>query len=344
MPILNKRIKIGYHILPYIIGGTERFLFNLIKYIDKDKFEPIVISHAQGRVTSLFKSIAIKTNIITIGSSRGFKDLVIFLKEYKIDIVQSNYFVYVMAMAAKTANIPHVWRLGGDIRTIARPNFSKQKIKDHIEMISTLSKKIVVPSRFLKHQLKDVVQSKINMIRNGVDIEESAKAYPVHLIKKKLGCSKDSLTVGMPAYLISQKRQVDFILAAKKVKMFFPRIKFFVIGSCYPAKESINYAKYLHKLVSNIGMEDNIIFTGFHKDIFGIISAMDLVVMPSINEGSINAILEAMALGKPTVVSRVGSNSELIKDKVTGLLVPPKNPKKLADAMIKILRDPKKPK
>ena len=71
---------------------------------------------------------------------------------------------------------------------------------------------------------------------------------------------------------------------------------------------------------------------------------MDVIVLPSIKEAAGMAILEAMALAKPVVATASGGIPEIVVDKVTGLLVPVKNPKRLAQAIFKILRDPKKAK
>ena len=86
-------------------------------------------------------------------------------------------------------------------------------------------------------------------------------------------------------------------------------------------------------------MCSQVIFTGFQKDVYEYLNAFDVFVLPSLMEGFGIALLEAMAMSKPIVASSVGGVSEVITDGKTGLLVPSKNAKALADAIIRLLRD-----
>jgi glycosyltransferase involved in cell wall biosynthesis len=148
----------------------------------------------------------------------------------------------------------------------------------------------------------------------------------------------------MVAYLVPQKRHIDFILAAKKAHKELPSTKFFIIGSAYSTKKGLEYAKYLYRLVKDENMGKYITFTGYCKNIVKVIAAMDLIVLPSFEEGFGNAILEAMAKAKPVIGANSGAIPEIIRDGVTGRLVPPKSPQKLSEAILEILKDPIKAK
>jgi glycosyltransferase involved in cell wall biosynthesis len=96
--------------------------------------------------------------------------------------------------------------------------------------------------------------------------------------------------------------------------------------------------EYITNLVKNLGLEKNFIFTGFRHDIPNVLSAMDIFVIPSISEGLPTSLLEAMASGKACVVTDIGLP---VRDKETGLIVPPKNPEKLAQALKILIQNPK---
>ena len=81
-------------------------------------------------------------------------------------------------------------------------------------------------------------------------------------------------------------------------------------------------------------------FLGRRSDVPDVLTSCDIAVLPSRAEGLPNAVLEYMAAGLPTVVSRVGGNSELVQDGVTGLLVPSEDSGAIADALLRLLRDP----
>jgi glycosyltransferase involved in cell wall biosynthesis len=92
--------------------------------------------------------------------------------------------------------------------------------------------------------------------------------------------------------------------------------------------------------VAQLGLQRNFIFMGRRNDIPDVLASCDLAVLPSRAEGLPNAVLEYMAAGLPTVASHVGGNGELVEDGVTGILVPPGNSEALADALLRLLRDP----
>ena len=81
---------------------------------------------------------------------------------------------------------------------------------------------------------------------------------------------------------------------------------------------------------------------GFYKDIPQILKCMDVYCLPSLSEGFNRSLLEAMACGLPVIATRVGGNIEIVQDGVNGLLVPPSNSERLADAIAELLRDREK--
>lgn len=88
------------------------------------------------------------------------------------------------------------------------------------------------------------------------------------------------------------------------------------------------------------GISDAVLFTGVRDDVADILAAFDVFVLSSLHEGLPIAMLEAMATGVPVVATRVGGIPEVISDGVDGLLVPPGDPTRLADAIVSVLDDP----
>src|SRR5262249_31568372 len=89
-----------------------------------------------------------------------------------------------------------------------------------------------------------------------------------------------------------------------------------------------------------LGLTAHVRFTGFRRDILALMQGFDIFVFSSYLEGLGTAILDAMALGKPVAASRAGGIPEAVQDGVTGLLVPPRDPQALADAVRSLLRHP----
>ncbi len=115
-------ILLIYFILPVaLVKGLNAkplkplFLFYLIKHLDRKKFEPIILSSKTIRSFLAFEQLSIKIKFINFQYPKNLNPLVNFLKESKIDIVQSNYYGSELGMAAHLANIPHIWQLGSHI-------------------------------------------------------------------------------------------------------------------------------------------------------------------------------------------------------------------------------------
>lgn len=133
--------------------------------------------------------------------------------------------------------------------------------------------------------------------------------------------------------LREEKGHRHLIEAVKRVAAEVPEFVLLVVGSGSLESE-------LKKQVNAAGLEDRVIFTGFRTDIPQILAAVDLFVMPSVSEGLGTAILEAGAAGLPIVSTRVGGIPDIIKDGESGLLAPPGDAGALADALIRMSRNP----
>ena len=98
--------------------------------------------------------------------------------------------------------------------------------------------------------------------------------------------------------------------------------------------------KDIEKQAQDLGIGDQCRFPGFRRDLQEIFHAMDLMVLPSLTEGLPNVILEAFAWAKPVVATNVGGVPEIVENGINGLLVPPKQPNLLAEAIEKCLMSP----
>jgi glycosyltransferase involved in cell wall biosynthesis len=124
------------------------------------------------------------------------------------------------------------------------------------------------------------------------------------------------------------------IEAIPTITKTFPKAKILIVGDG-PLSER------LEALSEELRVRDNVIFAGFRSDIKEILSAIDILVIPSLLEGFPMITLEAMAMAKPIVATNIDGITEQITDEVNGILVPPKNPSALAKAstVIRVLND-----
>lgn len=169
---------------------------------------------------------------------------------------------------------------------------------------------------------------KILSIPTGVDLERfnPEKIKPAFNIKE--------FTIGTIGVLRSWKGHIYLLESIPLILNHISNIKVFIIGDG-PQRENIqNHIKKLN-------IDKWIVITGHREDIPEVLASLDVVVHPSYaNEGIPQAILQAMAMKKAIIATDVGSIKEIIKDKVIGLLIQPKNVKQLAESIILLYKNP----
>ena len=152
-------------------------------------------------------------------------------------------------------------------------------------------------------------------------------------IRQKLGLNDRSKAISAVGRLSVEKGHRYLLESANRVLEHFPETRFWIIGDG-PER------KWLESLVTNLGLDDIVSFLGYRSEVASIMTASDVVVLTSLTEGCPNVLLEAMSLGKPVVATAVGGVPEIVRHEETGLLVPPKNPEAIAQALLRLLHNP----
>ena len=168
------------------------------------------------------------------------------------------------------------------------------------------------------------------VIHPGVHIHR-ADARSMRIREELLGDGR--VLVGMVGRLVAQKGVKYFVEAAAHVYAELPDARFVVVGDGEARPEC-------EALASALGVSDVIRFTGFRTDVPAILLGLDVVAIPSIGEGLPYVVLEAMVAGKAVVASGVDGLKEVVKNGYTGYLIPPKDSERLAEGILKVLRDP----
>ena len=180
--------------------------------------------------------------------------------------------------------------------------------------------------------------SNIVVIRNGVDIRPCAVAAASERLLNELGLSQRSPLVGVVSRLSRLKGLEAFLEAAAILASRFPAVRFLVVGETSPDDRA--YRTELIGLATKLGVIDRVVFAGLRTDARELLAGVTVSVMPSLNEGLSNVLLESMAAGLPVVATRVGGTPEAIEDGVNGLLVPPDDSSELANAIGYVLAHP----
>ena len=176
-----------------------------------------------------------------------------------------------------------------------------------------------------------VPPERVVTVHEGIDVDHVMAAPPVN-VHEAFWLPHHAPVVGNVAALVPHKGQRYLIEAAHLVVKQIPDARFVILGEG-------ELREHLEHLVREHTLEKHVLLPGFRTDVLGCIKGFDVFVMSSVTEGLGTSLLDAMACERPIVATRAGGIPEIVEDHVTGLLVPPRDAKALADAIVRALGD-----
>jgi glycosyltransferase involved in cell wall biosynthesis len=227
-----------------------------------------------------------------------------------------------------------------------RGNKNKHRLIFHERGIHEYSYPIV--ARLFNYMTDFVIANsdyeKNKLIKNGLKREHCIRIHNCINIKfpemienneplKEFGLDNNTKVIGTVGRLAKQKGHIFLLKAFKRVNNNYPETRLLIVGE---GREKSNLERHAHAL----GISKKVIFAGVRRDLERIYPIIDIFVIPSLWEPFGNVALEAAASGKPVVATMVGGLPESVLDGETGILVPPENPDKLAEAILFLLSNP----
>jgi glycosyltransferase involved in cell wall biosynthesis len=174
---------------------------------------------------------------------------------------------------------------------------------------------------------------KLVPIRLGLELEPFLQvAHNRGDLRRELGIAAESPLIGIVGRLAPIKAHEVFLDAARQVARALPSACFLVIGDGERHTELVAMAE-------RAGLAKRVRFLGWRRDLDRIYADLDVVALSSRNEGSPVVLIEALAAARPVVATAVGGVPEVVVHGETGLTVPPSDPGKLAEGMLRLLRD-----
>jgi len=181
-------------------------------------------------------------------------------------------------------------------------------------------------------------RAELRTIYPPVDTELLGRLGPAAQSRASLGLPHAALIVGIVARLQRWKGVHVLLEAARELLNSRPDLLFVVVGGPHPLEPE--YALHLEQRALRLQLQNHLLFTGHQASAAQWMAAMDVVVNASFGEPFGMVIIEAMALGKPVVATRLDGPTEIITDGVDGLLVSPGNVTELARALQRLIDDP----
>jgi len=318
------RYKILFCIRQGTIGGGESHLIDLIEFIDKEIYEPIVLSFSDGAMISHFQERNITTYVID--SKRPFdfrvrKKINSLLETVLPDLIHihgsrafSNLY---FAKIKKT--IPIVYTVHGWSFNSNQSYFRKfVAIQAERLFIRRCSKVINVSRNNQMTGEQHFKKFRSEVIHNGVNLTvfDKLKLYPA--IRTELGIPEDAFVIGFIARFTEQKDPKTLIHAFSAYSKVNASARLLMVGDGDLKEACVSLANQLN-------LQKLIFFQPFRKDIPALLQSIDLFCLPSLWEGFSIGLVEAMAMGKAVIATGVDGTLEILKDNENGLLIAKKN-------------------
>lgn len=233
-----------------------------------------------------------------------------------------------------------VWKLFGTVRIVfylGDIGGGTRVQRGLLRLADRVADAIIVNSHAVKTGLEQLglKRAPMHVVYNGVDCDEFRSATPVNRSRFRHWNPED-VVIGFVGQLKENKGIADFLEAARLTIRRVPTARFLVIGGC---PQQTDYPERLKEAYADLA--DHVEFLSFVSKVTQFYRTMDVVVVASRHvDPAPNVNLEAMASGIPVVATDIGGSPELIVDGVTGLLVPPCQPEKIAAALCQLIADP----
>jgi len=338
--MVNERIKLIRVVVGLNQGGVQQMILNLFRGLNRDLFEPIALAiENTGAIGAEIEKAGF--SVINLGLNRKSHSFIkiiselyrTFKKERPIIVHASSYYPSVYSrIAAKLAGVPV---LVSHEHVVFKKKRPKRQVISHC--VSWFTDLHIAVSETVNRQVINwykIPESKITVVYNGVDTNIFQLKLTQKDAKKRLGIDSNTFVIGCVGRLDPEKRHQDLFQALKILKDKFP-MQAVIVGTGRHEKVIIEQAQETD--VSGI-----VKFLGLRRDIPEILSALDVFVLPSIQEGFSNALLEAMAMACPMVAADISENKEAVVNGETGLLFPPGDSGAMASAIEKLLANREK--
>ncbi len=341
------RLKVLFVINGLDIGGAEQQLTELLLRIDRRRFEPVVCCLGRrGPLADVLERAAVHVKVIglrRLNDSRLGDAIDILRRVWRFVrfvfaerphvVVGLLFWAYIFTtFTASAARVPVILstRLSLGLFKVDRPGLRLiERVANRLTDLVIANGEAVRVDAIRQERLPP---EKIIVIRNGIDARRFDLPFD-RRFRRELGVRTDGPVVAVIANMLASKGHGVFLEAWKSVMSRHPKAAALLVGDGPLRAE-------LEARAAADGAAFSIIFLGTRRDVPQVLSAVDIVAHPSLEEGSANAILEAMAAAKPVIATAVGGNVEAVVHERTGLLVPPSDAAALAKAICWLIENP----
>jgi glycosyltransferase involved in cell wall biosynthesis len=349
------------------VGGSHTCLLRTIQNLDSSRFHPIVVFYDDHVIAEALRDAGADVHILenrhpvdwSAGLARRWPRLAALavlirpvqqafnfswhfalpvfncyrlIRRWGADIVHLNNSIntnHEWMVAARIAGVPvvsHERGISGRLTWTARA-------------LGRVIDKVVCVSKVIQESLvrQGLDQTKILVIYDGIDLSHMQIRHPAQVIRSRHHIPPDAPVIGAVGNIKAWKGQEIIVRAAAILKSRWPDMRTLLVGT---VADHV-YKARLDSIISESGLTDRVIFTGFQKDPWDYLNVMDIVIHSSVEPepfGMVN--LEAMSMRRPVISTTIGGPAEVFANSVDGFLVDPGDPDALAKRVAELLDDP----
>jgi glycosyltransferase involved in cell wall biosynthesis len=321
------------------IGGGESHVLDLVTFLDKERFEPIVLAFTDGPMMQSLERLGIEGHVIETEKPfdlRVWRRVKAFMKEKQIDVVhvhgtRANTNVL---WAARSLNLPvlytiHGWSFHDGLSGFTRK--ARIAVEKYITRKTQLNISVSEANR--NSGIREFGSFRSVVIKYGINLGKFNPEGSYENLRAYYNIPEDHLLLGYIVRMTYQKDPVSMVKAFAAVARQLPKVTLLMIGDGELKGE-------VTQLIKELGIENRVVMDGFRQDVPAVLNAIDIYCLPSLWEGLPIGVLEAMAMGKTVVASDVDGTREAVEHFVSGCLVPPHQPETFADTLLKVAAEP----
>lgn len=335
-------------------GGAQVSVQNLVTRLDPARFDVEVISLTDGPAVRRMRAAGVTVHVVDDADDAvALAKVVELFHERPPEIVHNHmYRAEVIgtraALALGEQGLPRPYL----VSTIHSSRVRSEEDRALLRRLTPSMDRLIAVSRAIVAKLvaEGRTAAQVDLVYNGVDLQRYKYTDACCTLPEEYGFPEGTPLVGVVARLEPEKGHRTLLEAWPLVLERVPNAKLLIIGEGSQRAALEDLADELDLLGENCSGDRcvgtrrarpgaKVLFTGLRDDVPAVTAALDVAVLPSYREAQGLALLEAMALSRPVVATNVGGVPEMIENGRTGLLVPPRDPVALGEAIARLLTD-----
>jgi len=337
--------------------GAQTGLLNLLQYLDRDRFHPLVVCPGEGVFTERVGELGVEvlrvplpSGLSTFGGSllraspveKGWRFLQLWpqvgrlarlIRQRAVCLMHCNTVRSVLSSgwAARLSGVPLVWHVKGD-GSHGVLDAAALRISDRMIAISE-DVRASVERRFPS------ARGRVVTVRDGIPTDRFRPDVSGHDVRKEFGFQNDEVVVATVGGLVPRKGFEVFLDVARRLAGECPQVRFLVVGDISNETDR-PYKEHLLRLGADLIHQGKLVFAGWRDDMPQVYAAIDVLGLASSIEGLALVVIEAMATGKPVVRTAAAGAEDTVVPGETGYVVPVDDAAALADALKRLVNDP----